>query len=344
MSDGSDSGRPTVSALAPLICFISVLIVSSCTSPGEMPTLVQPIVTPSPIANNTTAASVPTQSPVRVSTATPTWTAEPSVTPSMTPSVTPTPGCQESGRVEQGRFPSSLAQPDLAYRIYLPPCYGNDNHVYPVLYMLPGNIHDDSIWDQLGLDEAAESGIQSGTLPPMLIVMPEGGSISNETSGGPYSYEAVIVNELLPFVKSKYCAWQDASGQAIGGLSRGGYWSLEIAFRNPDVFGSVGGHAAALIDTYAGPALDPKYTAQTSDLSAVRIYLGTGQSDWYLGPLQILHENLLTVGKEHLWVIQEGSHNNDYWSAHVGDYLDWYAESWLIDRDLLPVCEIGLSD
>ena len=204
--------------------------------------------------------------------------------------------------------------------------------------LVDGNIHDDSIWDQLGLDEAAESGIESETLPPMLIVMPEGGTISNQTSGGPYSYESVIVDELRPHIEANYCAWQDAAGRAIGGLSRGGYWSLEIAFRNPALFGSVGGHGAALVDTYAGPTLDPKYTASTSDLSSLRVYLDAGNSDWYLGQLQVLHNNLLAADKDHSWVIQEGGHNNDYWSAHVSDYLAWYAEPWFIQRDELPIC------
>lgn len=238
-----------------------------------------------------------------------------------------------------GRFPSALARPDLAYRVYLPPCYGQDGRVYPTLYMLHGNVFDDRVWDQLGLDEAAEAGIQNNSLPPLMIVMPEGGAVANQTSGGPYSYEAVIVDELRPFIESNYCAWTDPAGRAIGGLSRGGYWALEIAFRNPAVFGSVGGHSAALVDTFAGPDLDPKYTATTRDLSALRIYLDAGQNDWFLAQLNVLHDNLLAVGKEHAWVIQEGTHNDAYWSAHVADYLTWYAEPWPMNRNQLPLCE-----
>ncbi|MGD8586569.1 MAG: alpha/beta hydrolase-fold protein [Chloroflexota bacterium] len=259
----------------------------------------------------------------------------------MTPTASPTPGCQESGQVLPGRFASTIAPPDLAYRIYLPPCYGRDGRVYPVLYMLPGNVHDDSIWDQLGLDEAAEAGIQDGRLPPLLIVMPDGGTIANQTSGGGYSYESVIVDELRPFIESNYCAWPEPAGRAIGGLSRGGYWSLEIAFRHPALFASVGGHSAALVDTYAGPALDPKYTALSADLTALRIYLDAGQSDWYLSPLNILHENLLAAGKEHAWIMQEGSHDNAYWAAHVADYLTWYAAPWPLERGQLPPCEVA---
>ena len=231
----------------------------------------------------------------------------------------------------------------MAYRIYLPPCYGQDGRVYPVLYALGGNIHDDSIWDQLGLDEAAETAIQNGLIPPLLIVMPAGGQIANQTSGGPYSYEGVVMNELLPHIESNYCAWPEPAGRAIGGLSRGGYWALEIAFRYPATFASVGGHAAALVDTYAGPALDPKYTALTSDLAALRIYLDAGQSDWYLAQLQVLHNNLLSASRDHAWIIQEGSHDNAYWSAHVTGYLDWYAKPWSRERDNYPLCTAGVD-
>ena len=338
--------RPTFVRLGELFLILGLsLLIAACGNTTDELGLAQAIKSPAPIPTLvptlTVAKPVQTPSPEPTKTVVPTWTAEPAATPTETPTVTPTPGCQESGQIVTGRFPSALAWPDMAYRIYLPPCYGGDNRVYPVLYMLPGNIFDDRVWDQLGLDEAAESGIQNATLPPMLIVMPDAGSIANETSGGPYSYEGVIVNELRPFIESNYCAWQDAIGRAIGGLSRGGYWSLEIAFRNPALFGSVGGHSAALVDTYAGPSLDPKYTALTSDLSAMRIYLDAGQNDWYLDPLTILHNNLLSAGKEHSWVIQEGSHTDAYWAAHVGDYLAWYAEPWMLERDQLPLCDLA---
>jgi enterochelin esterase-like enzyme len=301
-------------------------------APSPLPSI-QPTFGQTVIAGQEPAAPRPTVAP--------TWTAAATAAPTLAPTASPTPGCQEAGQVIQGRFASALAPPDLAYRIYLPPCYGQDGRFYPVLYMLPGNVHDDSIWDQLGLDEAAEAEIQAGQLPPHLIVMPEGGAIANQTSGGAYSYESVIVDELLPYVEANYCAWPAAAGRAIGGLSRGGYWSLEIAFRQPALFASVGGHSAALVDTYAGPALDPTYTALSADLSSLRIYLDAGQSDWYLGQLSALHDNLLAAGKEHAWVIQEGRHDQAYWAAHVADYLAWYAEPWPLQRDQLPRCGIS---
>jgi enterochelin esterase-like enzyme len=341
LNHGVRSVKGPVTAGVLISC--SLLLLVACASSSRQPPQHAPestaeqvrssAATPGPITSDAAAGDIEPSPP-------PTWTVSPSPTPGNTPAPSATPACQESGQIVFGRFPSAIAYPDLAYRIYLPPCYGRDGRVYPALYMLPGNVYDDSIWDELGLDEAAETGINDGRLPPMLIVMPEGGSIADQTSGGPYSYEAVIVTELIPFVESSYCAWPEAAGRAIGGMSRGGYWSLEIAFRNPVIFSSVGGHSAALIDSYAGPDLDPKYTALTADLSSLRVYLDAGQSDWTLGQLEILHDNLLSRGKDHLWTIQPGSHDNDYWSSHVGDYVAWYAAVWPKDRGQLPSCEL----
>ncbi len=331
----SSGASRAISALAML------LFTSACaaqTADREMPTILATesfSPPPLPAITATPPPSPPSPAPPLI----PSWTPEP--TPTALPPPTPTPGCTQTGQVAAGRFPSALEWPDLAYRIYLPPCYGEDGRAYPVLYMLPGNFHDDSIWDELGLDEAAEAGIQDRLIPPILVVMVDGGQIDTRTSGGPYSFEGVILNELLPYVESNYCAWTDPAGRAIGGLSRGGYWSLEIAFQNPAVFASVGGHGAALVDTYAGPTLDPKYTASSADLSGLRIYLDAGSSDWYLPHLQILHNNLLAAGRDHVWLIQEGGHDNNYWASHVAKYLQWYSEPWSMDREDYPPCLSG---
>ena len=138
-----------------------------------------------------------------------------------------------------------MAGEPMRYRVYLPPCYGVDDRLYPTLYMFGGNIHDDAIWDTLGLDEAAEAMITRGDIPPLLIVMPDNGWLANTTTSGPNSYEGFVLNELIPHVETTYRARSDADGRAVGGLSRGGYWSLMMAFRRPDLFRSVGAHSPA---------------------------------------------------------------------------------------------------
>ena len=226
----------------------------------------------------------------------------------------------------------------MRYRIYLPPCYGLDGRVYPAVYLFAGNIHDETAWEGYGIVAAAEAAIQAGEIPPLLLIMSDGGWIANNTSGGPGSFEAVVLNDLIPAVEQDYCAWADAAGRALGGLSRGGYWSLMIAFRQPELFVSVGGHSAALIDSYAGPDLNPQYTALSNDLGDLRIYLDIGERDWLRPQVQKLHEDMTAAGITHTWTLNPGEHADDYWTSHVNDYIRWYAVAWPSDRQHYPVC------
>jgi enterochelin esterase-like enzyme len=259
-------------------------------------------------------------------------------TPTALPAPTPTP-CLSPGRIETGYYDSQLAG-RINYRLYLPPCYSESGRTYPALYMLPGNIHTDSIWDELGLDEALETGIKEKRFPPMLIVMVSGGSLANNTSGGPGSYESFFMDEFVPYIEGTYCVLPRGRARAIGGMSRGGYWSLEIAFSHPDDFVSVGGHSAALVDFNGGPAINPLDTGLKNDLDDLRIYFDIGENDWLLPNIQKLHEEMSSVGREHSWTLNEGMHEETYWAAHLIDYLEWYSEPWQNPEIVYPPCRI----
>jgi enterochelin esterase-like enzyme len=206
--------------------------------------------------------------------------------------------------------------------------------------MLHGSASSDSYWDDLGLDEAAESLILSGDLPPLIIVMPDGGWLSQNSSGGPNSFEGLVLSELIPFVENNYCLWPERQGRALGGVSRGAYWSLEIAFRNPSIFASVGAHSAALLDTFAGPELNPQYTGISNNLGDLRIYMDTGDSDWYIDRFRQLHKELEAAEKPHVWIVNEGTHEDGYWATHQSEYLEWYAQPWPINRETYSPCPL----
>lgn len=297
------------------------------------PTASPAISTPTLAMETRPATSVPLQratvtAPPATATPPSPTTAAPSPTAVPLPTATQEPICEEPGRIEMGVLNSAITGEPLAYRVYLPPCYGQDDRAYPALYLLGGNIHNDDVWDRLGIDEAAEAGIAAGTLEPLILVMPDGGWIANQTSGGPNSYEGLIVNELIPHIEQTYCVVREAPGRALGGLSRGGYWSLEIAFRQPEMFRSVGGHSFALLDSHAGPDMDPVFTGVANELGDLRIYLDIGANDYLLPRAQPLHDALEAAGKPHVWLVNEGTHEEAYWRSQVGAYLDWYNAGW----------------
>lgn len=207
--------------------------------------------------------------------------------------------------------------------------------------MLSGNIHTEAFWDELGLDETAEQLILDRQIPPLIIIMPNGGTIANNTSGGPGSYESVILNDLVPFIEANYCVEATPESRAIGGVSRGGYWALEIAFRFPDHFASVGGHSAALLDTYAGPEINPQHTGLSNKLGKLRLYLDIGQDDYVIHNVRKLHEGMEEMGVLHTWILNEGEHNEAYWASHLVDYLAWYSAPWPIDNSENGICNLG---
>lgn len=291
-----------------------------------------------------TLPPLPTSSPPPVPpTYTPRATPSPAPTPLPTSTPSPTPHwtttCTTPSQIVTGVFPDALAGPERAYRAYLPPCYGQDGRLYPVLYLFHGTYQDDSFWEQMGVAAAADELILSRQIPPIVILMPYSATIDTTSSGGPYSWEGVVLNYLLPFAETTYCVGAEPRWRAMGGLSRGGYWALEIAFQHPELFASVGAHSGALEDTAAGSEINPKTSWQGKNLVGLRLYLDTGETDWYRVNFEQLHEDLAAANIPHEWHLNEGTHDTAYWSSHVSDYLLWYTAIWPRERGEYPVCQ-----
>lgn len=301
----------------------------------------EPSVTPTPSA---TATATPTPTPTATPTPTPTPTPTNTPLPTSTPIPTPLPGnetkepdnAQLVGRIEQHTYPSQTTGDEQPYRIYLPPHYDESDQRYPVLYLLHGWPYDESHWDNLGVDQAADAGIVSGTWPPFIIVMPgadpEGLYIN--TSGGAHSFEGQVVNDLIPHVDETYRAKTGRGGRAIGGISRGGVWALEIGLRHADLFSALGAYSPALSANLAPSVHDPFYLLEEPGVAALRIYLSAGDTDWARQSTQALHEALDERGIANQFVVHPGGHRDALWATNVAEYLTFYAADW--SGDVLP--------
>ncbi len=241
------------------------------------------------------------------------------------------------GQVSVHTYYSENLRRTVRYRLYLPPCYGQGARLYPVLYMFHGLNYGDSQWDTLGLDELADAGIASGELPPLIIVMPNIWGIDRHPDGGPGSVEELLVTDLLPRIEQEYCAWNARDGRAIGGLSRGAFWALEIAFRHPELFASVGGHSPAVFWDNAPPEYNPYYLAdEAPGLESLRIFLDVGEQDWLKKWVDKFLERLDERGLDYILTTAPGDHDQAYWRSQVGAYLDFYTAIWPTDWRKLP--------
>jgi enterochelin esterase-like enzyme len=217
--------------------------------------------------------------------------------------------------------------PPLGFRVYLPPCFDQNAAArYPVLYMIHGQSFNDDQWVRLGIAEAADALINQKQAPPFLIVMPyEKNSYANiyETP-----FRTAVVEWLVPWIDSRYPTCARRECRAIGGLSRGGAWALHFGFTRWDLFSAVGLHSTPPF--IGDPNRFPGWLKAIPPDQIPRIYMDTGRHDYYLAPTTEFEALLVQLQVPHEWYLFTGTHNEEYWSAHVGDYLRWYTASWAL--------------
>jgi S-formylglutathione hydrolase FrmB len=321
-------------AFITLLLLLAVALIA-CDPLAPIPTptpqiiIVTPEDTSTPIATNT---PIPTSTPVATS------------TPEFTPTPTEIPCEEDAGQILPfDDFRSQVAGENLRYRVYIPPCYLQTQKRYPYVILLHGLQETELQWDEIGVDEALEQGMRLGVLGPMIVVMPYMGSIGTDNTFPPDpSYETYILDELVPAIERDFCTWNDRDHRAIGGISRGGFWAYSIAMRHPDVFGSAGGHSASFDPDNAPSAFNPLELALNATFLSeadLRMYLDNAASDPAGTNLELFSSRLSSRGIPHTYVIHPtGEHNDEYWAAHVSEYLSFYGEDWNRRTSDLPSC------
>lgn len=220
----------------------------------------------------------------------------------------------------------------IAIIVYLPPCYDDFPETrYPVLYLLNGQpfLKDPNPpgeqWIRIGATDAADALIHSGEAAPFIIVFPEDRywNIQQGARFGQY-----FLADVIPHIDANFRTVADREHRALGGLSRGGGWAFQIGLTRPELFGSLGLHSPAILSSDRA-ALERWMREMPSDLWP-RIYFDVGDNDLERD-FNIHIEELLThYAVPHEWHLNNGAHDEIYWSAHVDEYIRWYAEGWAL--------------
>ena len=200
--------------------------------------------------------------------------------------------------------------------VYLPACYDADpSRRYPVVYLLHGASADQTQWRDVGITAAADQLIAAGHLPPLVIVMPDGGPAM------PDSLAKDLVDGLVPWAERTYRVARDAAERAVGGISRGGRVALEAAAAHPKMFAAVGGHS---------PAVDHGEEALAARLGQVpgAIRLDAGRSDSLRAGMQRFADQARSAGADVQVAVAPGAHDRAYWRSQATTYLHFYADRW----------------
>jgi enterochelin esterase-like enzyme len=247
--------------------------------------------------------------------------------PLPTASPTPAPPTPLACLVQPGTLAKvSLTEyrPPQEFIVYTPPCYQQQrDQRFPVLYLLHGQTYNDDQWIRLGTPVIADNLIASGEAPPFIIVFPDD-RYWNLPAGTGFGQR--LVEAIIPYVDTHYRTIDVRPGRAIGGLSRGGGWALQVGLTHWDMFDSIGLHSPAIFGEDR-----PQLETWVKDIPSnawPRLYLDIGDNDTELG-FALKFDDLLTqYDVPHEWHLYTGDHTESYWGAHVEEYLRWYAAGW----------------
>jgi enterochelin esterase-like enzyme len=89
------------------------------------------------------------------------------------------------------------------YTVYLPADYDKSERTYPEVYLLYGYTDDNTDWLQFGeVNRYADKAVYEGSIPPMIIVMPDADSSWYINSyDGKEKYEDFFIKEFMPSIE-----------------------------------------------------------------------------------------------------------------------------------------------
>jgi S-formylglutathione hydrolase FrmB len=223
--------------------------------------------------------------------------------------------------------------------IIRPDGYKNNKSRFPVAYLLHGYSGNYSNWANKVLDikdEADKYGI--------MIICPDGAFSSwyiNSPVDSSMRYEDFIADELPSYIDKHYHTIKNKHARAIAGLSMGGYGSLMIAFRHPDVFGACGSMSGAvnLSDIYNKFDIAKRFGDTTiyasswnkyllkniikhySKKDSLVIIMDCGTEDFFIKDNRDLDNYMTQLGIQHDYKERPGNHNWDYWADSIPNQL-----------------------
>ena len=271
---------------------------------------------------------------------------------------------QRNGKVYETRIvKSTILSKDVRYSVYLPPDYETSDRKYPVVYLLHGYTDDNTGWLQFGeVNRYADKAIADGTIPPMIIIMPNGDSSWYINSyDGKEKYEDFFVKEFMPSVEKTYHIKAEKKYRGVAGLSMGGYGTLIYALKYPELFAAAAPLSAAVFDDdavvatpadryegvfgklygrnlkdrerlnkdwYDNSVLKIVEKKSADELKKVRYWIDCGDDDFLTKGNCLLHIALTEKRVPHEYRVRDGAHTWTYWRTGITDALKFIGDSF----------------
>ena len=246
--------------------------------------------------------------------------------------------------VKHERFRSKYLRNQRDLIVYLPPGYDQQpQRSFPVLYLHDGqNLFDGATSFVPGMDwhvgQTADQWISDGRVAPLIIV---GIYNAGKQRIGEYTptrapklgggradrYAKFLLDEVRPFVMSRYRAQDGTDNTGIGGSSLGGLVSLYLGLQKPEIFGRI---AALSPSIWWNERVILRFAAAAAVKPAPRIWLdiGTREGPRIVDDVERFRDILVGKGWQlerdlHYQRVDGAEHNEAAWAQRVGPFLQF---------------------
>lgn len=261
------------------------------------------------------------------------------------------PNIHYASTIETVTFPSqALDDRRRELKIYLPIAYNpTGSYHYPVLYLLHGYPGSDMDWlINTNLQSVLDGMIAKHTLPPLLVVFPDG--------NGPVVRDSQYINgaavkqnmeqyllDVVKFVDTHYHTNPDRRYRALGGISSGAYAAINVGLHYNNLFAFMISHSGYFIDRepafsrlmgnnlVAQQQNNPlAYIARMPVNPKTFIYMDVGGADfrWRVAQNQQMDQALTKRHIPHEFHVTAGWHNWNVWRNNIQKSLPKLGQFW----------------
>ncbi|MCF7800703.1 MAG: esterase family protein [Candidatus Marinimicrobia bacterium] len=243
------------------------------------------------------------------------------------------------GDIHHVKVPTAVLADSNRTIIATPSTYDSQRPArYPVILMLHGWSGDETQWE----DDADLQMLANRY--DLLLVLPDGGYAgwwADSQTQPKRNYERHIVDELLPWLEQHYNATQSKNQRGLTGLSMGGYGSIALLLRNPDVFGAAAslsgitdiiahGTQWGLLEAFGDQEVNAEYWRAHNPLTMIDdlrgrkippIFIICGAEDFAFQENLAMAELLNEKGAKFLALFPPGTHSHPFWKEYIGEAI-----------------------
>ena len=238
------------------------------------------------------------------------------------------------GMVQSVAYKSKSLGTDRKIMVYTPPGYEQSTGRYPLLYLLHGAGSDETSWTQRGMAHVIlDNLIAEGKMKPVVVVMPFGfaaqrapGAGRGDAAENKMQREGFLkdfLEDVMPFVDSKYRVYTDREHRAIAGLSLGGAQALAIGVTHIDLFSRIAAFSPAMgaSNNPATGGIDFEtvlaQNAARLNKDVKLLYVSCGTEDTLFASIRDFTGQLSKHKVEHTYRVTGGAHVFPVWQRNL---------------------------